>query len=47
MGKNKWLAFAISGPILALAVVVVALALQSNHPGERPLKLDGQVFYSC
>jgi uncharacterized membrane protein (UPF0127 family) len=45
MLKNKWLIFAISGPILAALVVVGFLLYERSHQGLRLLTVDGQTIY--
>lgn len=43
--NNKWLIFAVSGPVLAALVVLAYFVWAKNHEGLRSIKLDDQTIY--
>jgi len=44
--ENTWLLFAISGPLLAVAVVVIMLIYFPTHPGLHRISIDGETIYA-
>jgi uncharacterized membrane protein (UPF0127 family) len=43
--ENAWLVFAVSGPVLAAAIVVLLVIFIPTHPGEKRILIDGKPLY--
>jgi len=43
--EHAWLVFAISGPVLAIAVVTIFFIFFAGHKGERTIEINGESVY--